>query len=166
MIIRLTQKLAKKIHSTDALNTLELDNNPYIYWSANLFCVGRTQYILVTNTASLFSFIIYGRGITDNDCFIKTFLFSLEEFLKSTGNKEIFEKYIEPHTLRIMFAKSLNKAVTGSMNDFIYAAKCDMDVFNLSPHEISLRLIETPKTLLKYNFPKEVFQTMKTAKYD
>ncbi len=161
MIIRLTKKLAKKIHSTDALNTLELDKNPYLDWSANLFRVGRTQYIIVTNTVSLFSFIMYGRGITDNGSFISTFHATLEQFLKDTGNESIYQKYLEPDISPIMFAKSLNKAVTGSMNEFVFEAKTDMGIFNLSPHEMSLRLIETPKTLLKYNYPKEVFKSIR-----
>ena len=49
MIIRLTQKLAKKVKETD-LSEMPLHENPLADWSANLFTTDRTQYILVSNT--------------------------------------------------------------------------------------------------------------------
>ena len=52
MIIRLSQKLAKKLHET-ALPSAPLDENPYADWSAHLFTVARTQYIIFANTKSL-----------------------------------------------------------------------------------------------------------------
>ncbi|QDT48902.1 hypothetical protein Pan258_29490 [Symmachiella dynata] len=42
MIIRLSQKLAKKIKA-DPLVTVPLDENPYADWSAHLFTADRTQ---------------------------------------------------------------------------------------------------------------------------
>ena len=39
-------------------------------WSAHLFTAERTQYILISNTASLYSMVMFGRGITDDCRFI------------------------------------------------------------------------------------------------
>ncbi|NOZ21562.1 MAG: hypothetical protein GXP25_10795 [Planctomycetes bacterium] len=39
--------------------------NPFADWPAHLFAADRVQYILATNTPSLYSMAIHGRGITD-----------------------------------------------------------------------------------------------------
>ena len=54
MIIRLSQKLCTKIKA-GKLKEIPLDENPYADWSANLFVVDRTQYIILSNTASLYA---------------------------------------------------------------------------------------------------------------
>ncbi len=59
MIIRLSQKLCTKIKA-GKLKEMPLDENPYADWSANLFVVDRTQYIILSNTASLYSCVMYG----------------------------------------------------------------------------------------------------------
>ncbi|MBX3421840.1 MAG: hypothetical protein KF752_09835 [Pirellulaceae bacterium] len=62
MILRLSDKLSTKIKAGKLAET-SLDENPYADWSCNLFITNRTQYILLTNTASLYSCAMYGRGI-------------------------------------------------------------------------------------------------------
>ena len=69
MIFRLSQKLATKLKEGN-LPAVPLDENPYADWSAHLFTVARTQYIIVANTRALYSVVIYGKGITDYSEFI------------------------------------------------------------------------------------------------
>ena len=73
MIFRLSQKLIDKIKA-GALATLPLDENPFADWSAGLFLIGRSQYILVTNTKSLYSTVLPGKGVTDNSTFSRACL--------------------------------------------------------------------------------------------
>ncbi|WP_420860827.1 DUF6933 domain-containing protein [Symmachiella dynata] len=47
------------------LDMVPLDDNPYAYWSAHLFTAERTQYIILSNTKSLCSCVIFGKGIPD-----------------------------------------------------------------------------------------------------
>jgi hypothetical protein len=54
MIFRLTHKLAKKIRIAP-LQNLPPDRNPFIDWTAHLFTAERVQYLIVTNTTSLYS---------------------------------------------------------------------------------------------------------------
>jgi hypothetical protein len=54
MIFRLSEKLNTKIKA-GTLASLPLDDNPFVDWSAGLFLVGRSQFILLTNTKSLYS---------------------------------------------------------------------------------------------------------------
>ena len=65
MIFRITQKLSAKIKAGPTA-TVQLDANPFADWSAAVFQVGRTQYLLLTNTTSLYSTVIPGKGITRN----------------------------------------------------------------------------------------------------
>ena len=48
-----------------------LDENPWADWSAHPFVAGRAQYLLLSNTASLYSTVIYGRGVTTDSHFIE-----------------------------------------------------------------------------------------------
>lgn len=70
MIIRQSQKLNAKIKS-GKLCGLPLDENPYADWSAHLFTADRTQYVILSNTASLYSTVMYGRGINNDGLFIE-----------------------------------------------------------------------------------------------
>ena len=54
MIFRLSQKLNDKIKA-GPLPVLPLDDNPLADWSAHLFLADRMQYILLSNTKSLYS---------------------------------------------------------------------------------------------------------------
>jgi hypothetical protein len=70
MIFRLSQKLNDKI-GAGRLPAQPLDENPFADWSTTLFTADRTQYILVSNTKSLYSTVLYGRGITNDSHFIE-----------------------------------------------------------------------------------------------
>ena len=57
MIFRLSQKLCTKIDA-GKLRHMPLDENPYADWSCHLFTADRTQYIILCNTASLYSCVM------------------------------------------------------------------------------------------------------------
>ena len=81
MIFRLSEKLKTKIKA-GTLSALLLDENPLADWSAGLFLVGRTQYILLTSTKSLYSTVLPGKGITDESSFIERALSALRGFME------------------------------------------------------------------------------------
>lgn len=164
MILRLSQKLSAKI-KTGKLAEMPLDEDPYADWSCHLFTADRTQYIILTNTASLYSCVMYGRGITDDCVFIDRALETIREFTADDGQQFIYRKFIAPSAGTVSFAKALNRSVTGSMNDHINAAKF-MLADDMAPSEIGYRLNETPMSSLfdadgrKYGQPKEVFNRL------
>lgn len=84
MIPRLSQKLNAKIKA-GKLTEMPLDENPYADWSSHLFTAARTQYIILTNTPSLYSCVMYGRGITDDSTFIDRALDTIREFTADDG---------------------------------------------------------------------------------
>jgi len=139
MILRLSQKLAKKIKVTQ-LAELPLDENPFADWSCHVFPVGRTQYIIVSNTASLYSCVMYGSGITDDNRFIVRVLDLLREFMEDDGEADIYQQHVAPSSGTIQFAKALNRKVTGSMNELVTAATFRLIDGDVAPHEVGFRL--------------------------
>jgi hypothetical protein len=69
MIFRLSQKLAKKL-KTSPPRPAPADPNPFADWSGHLFTADRTQYLILTNTPSLYSTVIYGLGIANDSQFL------------------------------------------------------------------------------------------------
>ena len=61
MIFRLTLKLNSRL-KVGTLAGLPLDGNPFADWSAHSFVADRTQYILLSNTQSLYS-VVHRGGI-------------------------------------------------------------------------------------------------------
>jgi hypothetical protein len=164
MIFRLSQKLAAKIKE-GTLPALPLDGNPYTDWSAQLFAADRTQYILLTNTKSLYSTVIYAKGITNDGNFIERALSGLREFMESDGQQFSYHRFIVPATGSVHFAKALNRSVTGSMNDMIGHATYWLTERELSPFDVGFRLNEIPMSALgrsisSYGIPREVFKAL------
>ena len=164
MILRLSQKLNSKIEA-GKLTEMPLDENPYADWSCHLFTADRTQYIILMNTASLYSCVMYGRGITDDSTFIARALDTIRDFTADDGKQFIYRKFIAPSSGAVRFAKALNRSVTGSMNDHIHAAKFMLED-DMAPSDIGYRLNETPMSALvgpdgrKYGFPKNAFSNL------
>jgi hypothetical protein len=161
MILRLSQKLATKVKAGKLIEH-PLDENPYADWSANLFTADRTQYILLTNTVSLYSCVTYGRGITDDNALITRALDAIREFMEDDGQEFIYQRFVAPSSATVSFAKALNRTVTGSMNELTKAAKFLLED-ELAPFDVGRFLNKTPMSALggidgrKYGKPEEAF---------
>ena len=165
MIFRLSQKLAKKTKA-GTLPSLPPDENPYADWSANLFTADRTQYIILTNTQSLYSVVMCGKGITDDCLFIDRALENIREFMDDDGQSFVYQRFIVPASSSVKFGKALNRSVTGSMNDMIVHAKHWLTEGELSPFEVGIKLNQIPMSVLRgpkserYGIPREVFKLL------
>ena len=133
---RLSQKLNNKIKA-GTLKEMPLDENPFADWSCHLFAADRTHYILLTNTKSLYSCLMYGKGITDDGKFIDRALSTIREFMEDDALESIFRDKIAPASATIHFAKALKRSVTGSMNDLIKHAGIALTEQVMSPHQKS-----------------------------
>jgi hypothetical protein len=164
MILRLSHKLNSKIKA-GKLAEMPLAENPCADWSCHLFTAGRTQYIILTNTASLYSCVMYGAGVTSGGIFIDRALETIAQFTANDGQQPAYQKHIAPASGTVVFAKALNRSVTGSMTDHIHMAKF-MLADGVAPSEIGYRLNKTPMSALtdsngrKYAYPRDVFQRL------
>ncbi|MEI6789152.1 MAG: plasmid pRiA4b ORF-3 family protein [bacterium] len=159
MIMRLTAKLAKKIHAEPAC-VLPLEANPYADWSARLFVVNRVQYILVTNTASLFSVVQFAKGLIDDNRFLQNVVNLLREVLADSGYASQYERLIAPNLGVVRYSKALNRSVTGSMNDLESLAAYHLASGEISPYDASLILNKVPMGQLGYATGNEAFAAL------
>jgi len=165
MIFRLSQKLAKKI-KTAPTRVLPPDGNPFADWSAHLFTADRAQYILLTNTASLYSTVMHGRGVSCDNELLKRGLSQIRALMIDDGLELIYTRLVGPSTGTIHFSKGLNRSVTGSMNDLVYHAKMWLIQGELSPHDVSFKLNEIPMSALAYANPREILKSLKPEPHD
>ena len=147
MIFRLSQKLNTKIKA-GALRALPLHENPFADWSAHLFVAGRTQYVLLSNTKSLYSTVMYGKGVTTDSHFIERALGGIREFMEADGQAFVYRRFIVPATASVRFAKALDRSVTGSMNDLIKHATYWLAEGDVSPFDVGFRLNDIPMSAL------------------
>lgn len=157
MIFRLSEQLMKKIKVAPT-TCLPLDPDPFIDWSAHLFTADRAQYVIVTNTASLYSVLTFGRRIADNSEFIGAALTAMREYMTSDGTEFIYRRFVAPASGVVRFSKALNRSVTGSMNDLIYHAKFYLTEREASPFDAASALNEMPMSALNYGNPREAFK--------
>ena len=164
MIFRLSQKLAKKL-KTAATDSLPLDEDPYADWSAHVFTVGRTQYIIVANTKSLYSVVMQGKGITSDSQFIERALSCIREFMEDDGQEFVYRRFVEPASGSVQFAKTLNRSVTGSLNELIEFTELWL-AEGVSPCDVGFKLNDTLMSALawagshNYGIPKEAFKLL------
>ena len=164
MIFRLSQKLGQKL-KTAATDTLPLDENPYADWSAHLFTADRTQYIIVTNTKSLYSVVTRGKGITTGKRFTERVLDAVREFMEDDGQEFVYRRFIEPASDDVQCSKALNRSVTGSLNELIKFAEPWL-AEGVSPCEVGFRLNDTlmsasaTRESQGYGRPREAFKLL------
>jgi len=163
MIFRLTQKMGKKIGVAPE-ECLPREDNPYLDWCAHLFRAQRVQYVILTNTASLYSMLMFGRGLTDHNKFLQTALRCMDEFMRDDGFGASHDRLIAPHTGPISFSKVGDRRVLGSMNDLVHGARFYLIERELSPYEASFHLNETPLSLLDYGHPREAFRSLRVER--
>jgi len=159
MILRITENLAKKL--TIALCRTEGEKvSAFEEWYANLFTFQRTQYILVTNAKSLFSFVMYGKGISNDNIFLQRTVSELGEILRDYELDLIWQRIIIPTTGKVAISKTSSKAVLGSMNDMIFQAKCILESDELSPYDLSFELNKIIFKYIAYKKPIEAFRDL------
>lgn len=165
MIVRVSGKMGKKIHVNPG-KSLPANPNPFADWSTHLFTADRVQYILITNTPSLYSMVMYGKGITDDNQFLGQIASTMGEFISDDGHTFLFQRLIAPSAACVAFSKPLNRAVIGSMNDLVYQAKVLLIEQEMSPWDTSFQLNEAPMSYLKYASPREAFLRLKPGGED
>ena len=165
LTFRPSHKLNAKIKA-GPLPALPLSENPFVDWSGHLFVADRTQYILLSNTKSLYSTVLYGKGITDDRRFIERALSSLRESLEDDGQAFVYQRFIAPESSTVRFARASGRAITGSMNDLIVHATALLVEGELSPFDVGFRLNDVLLSALaaggakKYGTPREAFKSM------
>jgi len=156
MIIHFTKKLREKLHLTE-VSTTSVAAGAHLRWYANLFRADGVQYLLTTNAVSLYSVVMFGRGITDSDLYLKQFLTTLRDQLEANNMQMIYKSCIAPHTGTITLAKTEDRSVLGSMNDMVNQCKCVVELGKTDPWVLTEGINSTPFGAIGYRYPSETF---------
>ena len=159
MIFRLSQKLCTRIKA-GSLSASPPDDNPFADWSAHMFVADRTQYIIVTNTKSLYSTVLCAKGITNYSHFIVRASGAIRELVEDDGQGLAYHRFIVPASGTVRFAKALNPSVTSSMTDLVIHAKKWLSEGKLSPFDVGLKLNDIPFSSLGFVKPREAFRAL------
>lgn len=165
MILRLSQKLGSRLKA-GPLKPLPLDEAPVADWTSHLFFCDRAPYILVTNTAALYSTVLYAKGITNDSVFITRLTSALRDFMEADGLAFAYDCFLMPRTGLIRFASTFSRSVTGSMNELIAYAKLLLADEETSPFDLGFRLNDLLLSALAsdqssgYGKPRNAFQAL------
>ena len=165
MILRFSQKLGSRL-KTGTLKPLPMDAAPIADWTSHLFFFDRTPYILIGNTAALYSTVLYAKGITNDSVFIVRVMAALREFMEADGLAFAYDRFIMPRTDLIRFASTFSRSVTGSMNELIACAQVLLADEETSPFDLGFRLNElllsasTTDEARDYGKPRDAFRAL------
>lgn len=159
VVLRLSGKLGTKIKIAPKA-VLPLHVNPLADWSGHVFTASRTQYLILTNTASLYSAIGYARGMTNESAFIVAALARIRDAMTDDGFEGTYLQCLVPETGTVRFSKAFSRSVTGSVNDMIQCWKFLLDRGEEAPFEVAHRMNDMPMKALNYRKPLEAFTSL------
>ena len=165
MIIRFTEKLAKKLKLGPITKIDAQPTNPYIEWYTNYFIVYRVPYIIVTNAASLLTIVMHGRKISNHDLFQKQFISQLGDYLKEIDCELIFDRIIMSDMEPIVLSKTIDKSVSGTMIKMIFMLKLKLEANNLSPCNLTKHINSTNFNTIDFQEPIEAFKALKQTEF-
>jgi hypothetical protein len=161
MILRLSQKLNARIGG-GTLEAMPAHENPLLDWSAHVFAAGRAEYVLLSNTASLYSAVFDAAALRDAARFTERVLGVVRAILEGAGR--LPDERLAP-VEPVRFAKSLGRSVTGSMNELITHAIAFLADGDLPVADVGVRLNDILLSALgvgsnKYGRPQEAFAAL------
>jgi hypothetical protein len=167
MVIRLSQAMAQKL-KVAAVPVEAPAANPFCEWVVRPYRCGRIQYVLATNTTSLFCINLSGKGLTSGAIFRARFSEALREHHQAADMSDIYDRYIVPHVQNLVFTKTDNssqmRAVAGSMNEFVFYAQCfyedHVPLQAIEPLDISNDLNGTMMSFITYQRPAEAHRRL------
>jgi len=119
LLFRFTKDAMDKLKIQKSTKTVYREKSA-CEWFVGLFNFQRRKYFLTTNAITLYSVISIGTGINNNYAYFDLIIGDLYEQMKKDGALLFFQRYINEKLNNSIIAKTDNKAVLGSMNDFIF----------------------------------------------
>lgn len=157
MILRLSEKMSKRI-GVRPIESLPMSANPFADWSSHVFAAGRLEYILSTNTATLYSVVFEARGIKGEPAFRSNMLAQLRAAMIEDGFEFHYKRLIDVDSDSVSYSKAFSRGVIGSMNDMVELATYSLEVQEKSPAETSRIVNGTPFSVLEQTSPRQAFQ--------
>lgn len=148
--------LARRV-GVDVSSTIPTIVNRAADWCAHEFRAGRFRYLMLCHTASLYPIVAPLQGVTDAPSFVGRAKEMLRQTLTGGVLGNIHEERIGPEWGEVRYAPIPDRAVLGSMNDLIHAARFGLTEQGLRVEDLPAWLAETPLSILGMNAPDRVF---------
>ncbi len=137
MILRLPQTLNARLGG-GTLAASALHANPLLDWSVRAFAAGKKEYVLLSNTRSLYSVVLDGVARETSGRFAGRVAGAVLAILETAGQLAVVGSDLAPESVR--FAKAVDRSVTGSMNELVAYAERMLADGDLSVPEVGVRL--------------------------
>ncbi len=158
MIIRCTKKAQKRLHLKPADLAEVPDTENPTEWYCNVAVLERRPYFLLTHRLTLFAFWMPLKGNAGRVRFGKKVREYARRNLKNIGIDDV-ENVPVLDDESDHFAKTADRAVLGSMNDYINQTKyqvADRDGLDKTPLEVFSRYLnEVPMGAIDMDYPEE-----------
>jgi len=162
MILRCTKKLLTEYGLSVVEDTS--DNKTFSEWYANLIYIERKKCILFTESKTLYSIILLDIKKADIINIGEIFYKQLYRSFLQIGIKEYLIKHIIPQPLKIIYSKTQDKKILGSMNDYAYQYKYSIlakgGIRNIDIDEMIHNVNESPMSLIGYNSAERLVRMM------
>jgi hypothetical protein len=162
MILRLPQTLNARLGGGPLTATVS-HTNPLLDWSVRVFAAGTKAYVLLSNTRSLYSVVLDGVPGETRNQLAERVAGAVGTILDGAGQLAGVGSDLAPESVR--FAKSLDRSVTGSMNELVAYSEMLLADGDLSVPEVGVRLNDFLLSALarageKYGTPRAAFAAL------
>lgn len=164
MTLRLPLELNARIGGS-TLGAMAPHANPLLDWSVRAFEAGRTEYVLLSNTRSLYSAVLDGVAKENAARFADRVVGVIRAILEGAGHGPLAGICSELTPESVRFAKARDRSVTGSMNELVAYAEMLLAGGELSVPEVGVRLNDFLLSALaagadKYGTPRGAFAAL------
>ncbi len=159
MVFRLTNKLFKRIRKKPPLEICE-EPNPFLDWAADHFTVEGYRFIIVSNCASVLSWVFPAKGINDSNDFIKAANRAIETCLREYRFHFHWERILLPSLTSVYLRKVADPKMSGVLTDLVRHAKYYLSDPGITTDEASLLLNEMPQCSRKEPYTIRAFQNL------
>jgi hypothetical protein len=158
-----TQKLAKEL--AVKLPPPLAQNDGFGNWYANLLRIDRKKCVLFTHEQTLYSLFVANLKKPDfqhlEDIFLQALFKQLRVEMFTQGQ---IENILNEYDRNIIYAKTENRSVLGSMTDFAWHIKFGVDdqggLANVNILELARKLNSIPFKSIGFKYPKELFRAL------
>lgn len=169
-VICCTAKLFKEIR-IEPLQSIPDQVKGFHVWYANLLLIERRKCVLFTNAQTLYSFVVLGIKKPDFGNLNQVFLQHLIANFKAEDIGELYTAKLKIQPPNVLFAKTQNRSVLGSMNDLAFQTEVVIDhrggISDCDPIWLSQQLNRVPLSALDYVFAidsiKQVFMEYQSS---
>ncbi len=134
MLFRFTDCVIDFVKCSDVVSKCTVAENRFCEWAVDICTIGDSQFFLVSNVYSLYSFIFETAGIASTKTFVKVAINKLREHLYKNNLFYVWYEFIRDNADNIVIEHTYEGKLSVAMrvleNTLFYSAKWSIDTIN------------------------------------